>query len=299
MLREVVETLKPIDGGVYVDGTFGGGGYTKAILEAAQCTVIAIDQDPDAIARGQSLQKQYGDRLRLVHGNFGDVATHVAGLGYKTINGIVLDLGVSSYQLDEAERGFSFMRDGPLDMRMGRQGPSAADLLAALDEKELADIFYLYGEERHSRKIARHLVSRRKVLPFTRTLDLAEAVADAKPGPRGKIHPATQVFQALRIAVNSELDVLQKALSEGAEALGAEGRYVVVSFHSLEDRIVKTTFKDMAGPRRRVNRYKQDGEAVTSGFDLPLRKALECSAEEARINPRSRSAKLRVLERLA
>jgi 16S rRNA (cytosine1402-N4)-methyltransferase len=297
MLREVVDALKPTDGGVYVDGTFGGGGYTKAILEAAACTVIGIDQDPDAIARGQSLKQHYGDRLRLVHGNFGDIAAHLTALGVGQVNGVVLDLGVSSYQLDEAERGFSFMRDGPLDMRMGRQGPSAADLIAALDEKELADIFYLYGEERHSRRIARQIVERRKVLPFARTLDLAAAVAAAKPGPRGKIHPATQVFQALRIAVNSELDVLQKALADGAEALAAKGRYVVVSFHSLEDRIVKTTFKELAGPRQRVNRYKQPDAAPAQTYDLPLRKALECTAAEAKSNPRARSAKLRVLER--
>ena len=303
MLREVVDALKPVDGGVYVDGTFGGGGYATAILEAAKCTLIAIDQDPDAITRGKALQAIYGDRLKLVHGNFGDIAGHVQGLGYAGVDGIVLDLGVSSYQLDEADRGFSFMRDGPLDMRMGKDGPSAADLVAALSEKELADIFYLYGEEHHSRRIAAHIVERRKTLPFTRTLDFAEEVAKSKPGKRGRTHPATKVFQALRIAVNSELDVLQKALDDGIAVLNPSGRYVAVSFHSLEDRLVKNAFKDRAGPRRHVNRYKQDDTTkieVVEGevYDLPYRKALACTAEEAKINARSRSAKLRVLERV-
>lgn len=299
MLPQVLEYLKPRDGGVYVDATFGGGGYTRAILEAADCKVYAFDRDPEAIARGAALKQHFGDRLTLVESPFSGMEKEMARLGEVQLDGVVLDLGVSSFQLDQAERGFSFMRSGPLDMRMSREGKSAADLVATLDEGELADIIFKYGEERHARKIARAIVHDRKVKPFNTTLDLAGLIERITPKGKEKIHPATRTFQALRIAVNDELGEVERGLEAAVNLLKPQGRVVVVTFHSLEDRIAKTVFRKLAGPKRHTNRYKVEAEGDADiAYSEVERKVILPSEAECRQNPRSRSAKMRVLERV-
>lgn len=307
MIEDVLAALPPAST-LLMDGTFGGGGYTRAMLEKyPYAQVVAIDRDPDAITRGAALQQQFGKRLHLAHTTFAHLDKALSEAGAAAGNtqqegpdGIVFDLGVSSFQLDEAERGFSFMRDGPLDMRMGRTGPTAADLVATLSEEELANIFYIYGEERHSRRIAKHLIEKRRETPFTRTLELASAVAAAIPGGRReKIHPATRVFQALRIVVNDELAEVEQALDKAVNLIKVGGVVVVVSFHSLEDRIVKTRFRAAAGPRRHVNKYRTDAdEAAGPRYSEEGGLQTPATAEAAR-NPRARSARMRVLKRVA
>ena len=244
MLREVLDSLAPRDGGHYLDGTFGGGGYTAAILESADCTVWAVDRDPDAIARGAALAERFAGRLRLIPGRFGDLAALATEHGIPPLDGVVFDLGVSSFQLDEAGRGFSFRAEGPLDMRMEREGPSAADLVNTLPERELADILWQLGEERHSRRVARAIVAARAEAPIATTLRLAEIVRGAVPRDPSGIDGATRSFQALRLKVNDELGEVERGLAAGAEALAPGGRLVVVAFHSLEDRIVKRFLRD-------------------------------------------------------
>ena len=300
MLKEVLEHLSPEDGGVYVDGTFGAGGYSRAILQAADCVVVAIDRDETALAAAEELKSQYPSRFKFVQGCFGDVAKHIAALGYDAVDGFVLDVGVSSMQLDQAERGFSFRFDGPLDMRMGRAmgGETAADLVNGMDETELANVIYNYGEERHSRRIAKAIVLRRAEKKFETTADLANVVRGAVPGAfKSKIDPATRTFQALRIAVNDELGELERALEASESVLKPEGRLVVVTFHSLEDRIVKTFMRDKAGPKKAVSRYAPiTDDAEQSAFELLSRKAVLASDDEISQNPRSRSAKLRAIK---
>lgn len=297
MLPEVLESLNPVDGGVYVDGTFGAGGYTVAILEAAHCNVIAIDRDPDAKMRAEELQKKYGERLTFLHGCFGDVAALLAVAGIGKVDGFVLDVGVSSFQIDQADRGFSFRADGPLDMRMdhGGNGETAADIVNTYDEKELANLIYLYGDERHSRRIAKKIVERRAEKTFETTLDLAELVATAVPGAgKEKIHPATRTFQALRIAVNDELGELERALAASEKILKPDGRLVVVSFHSLEDGAVKSFLKEKSGSEPKGSRYLPElPSTMKATFKLEQRKAVKPSEKEVAENLRSRSAKLR------
>lgn len=295
MLAEVVEALAPRPGAVIVDGTFGAGGYTRALL-AAGATVVAIDRDPDAIAAGRALEAAAAGRLTLVHGRFGDLDTLAASAGHPRADGVVLDVGVSSMQLDEAERGFSFRHDGPLDMRMGQDGLSAADIVNRAPAQHLARVFGLLGEERHAGRIARMIEKRRAVRPFMRTLDLADAIETAigrKPGDR--IHPATRVFQALRIHVNDELGELGEALVAAERALKPGGVLVVVTFHSLEDRIVKRFIADRS-TRPAGSRHLPDvvGEAPT--FEL-LGGMVAAGEEESERNPRARSAKLRAARR--
>ena len=290
MLDEVLQALGPQDGEVYVDGTLGAGGYTRAILASAKCTVIGIDRDPEAHSRAAAWQSEYGDRLRLVHDAFGNVAEVVVD----PVDGFVLDLGVSSMQIDQAERGFSFRFEGPLDMRMDTtRGQSAADLVNTTPEEDLANIIYTYGDERHSRRIAKAIIEAR---PVTTTGQLASVIRGVFPrGKKTEIDPATRTFQALRIAVNDELGELERAL-EGAEKILAEGgRLVIVTFHSLEDRIVKNFFKERSGDVSSPSRHLPAAPVETRKptFVLQSRKKVEASAAEIAQNPRSRSAKLR------
>ncbi len=297
LLQEVLLALSPRDGGHYIDGTFGGGGYTRAILNSAQCTVTAIDRDPDAIARGASLIAEFPDRLKLVHGNFSELD----GL-FDTVqkaDGIVLDLGVSSFQLDQAERGFSFRFDGPLDMRMSKSGPSAADVVNTMPENDLARLISRLGEERFARRVAKAIVAAR---PITRTAHLADIVKKAL-GPaaaRHPIHPATRTFQALRIHVNDELGELERGLAAAEQKLAPEGRLVVVSFHSLEDRIVKRFFVERSERGARTSRHAPlDTNTKCPTFHLIETKARKPGEAELDANPRARSARLRAAMRLA
>lgn len=295
MLAEVVEALRPGPGELIVDGTFGAGGYTRALL-AAGAEVVAFDRDPSARRFAEALP---AEQFRLVERRFSELQDGLVEAGRDSCNGLALDLGVSSMQLDEADRGFSFMRDGPLDMRMGGDGITAAELVNDTDETDLSRIFWLYGEERQSRRIARALVRRREAQPFTRTLDLAEAVEKAVGGRRGApTHPATRVFQGLRIAVNEELSELEAGLAAAERALQPGGRLAVVSFHSLEDRIVKNFLGERAGRTPAGSRHApplQAGSAAS--FTLQFNGARAASAEEAARNPRARSAKLRAATR--
>jgi 16S rRNA (cytosine1402-N4)-methyltransferase len=295
MLAEVLEMLSPRDGAHYIDGTFGGGGYTRAILEAADCRVLGIDRDPDAIARGHALVAHYKGRLTLVQGEY----SQMDSLCRDKTDGVVLDLGVSSFQFDEAERGFSFRADGPLDMRMSQDGESAADVVNNADERTLSDIIARLGEEHHARRIARAIIAAR---PVTRTAELAEIVSKAL-GPaaqRFAIHPATRTFQALRIHVNDELGELERGLEAATNILADKGRLVVVSFHSLEDRLVKRYLAPRGDTAPRVSRHAPEtGRALPQQYRLLTSRPRVPGADETSRNPRARSAHLRAAERLA
>lgn len=297
---EVVQGLAPRPDGDYVDGTFGAGGYSRALLEAGAGRVFGIDRDPTAIAGGAALAAAYPGRMILLEGRFGAMQDLLERVGLDQVDGVALDLGVSSMQIDQAERGFSFQKDGPLDMRMSLDGPSAADLVNHVDEATLADWFWRYGEERHSRRIARAIVAARAEAPLTRTTQLAELVANVMPRRDPNHHPATRVFQGLRIAVNDELGELERALAASERLLKPGGRCAVVSFHSLEDRIVKSFFRERSGNQPRGSRHlPEQVRAQAAGWRLLTRRPLTPSAAEVAVNPRARSARLRVAERLA
>jgi 16S rRNA (cytosine1402-N4)-methyltransferase len=306
MLGELLRALAPRDGAVYVDGTFGGGGASAALLEAADCHVWGIDRDPEAIASGSTLVKRYAGRLSLVEGRFGDMDRLIGERGAAAVDGIALDLGVSSMQLDQAERGFSFRADGPLDMRMAgpesAAGPSAAEVVNSLPEAELADLLYRYGEERKSRPIARAIVAARRERPFERTLELAETVRRVvKRGPEG-LDPATRTFQALRIYVNDELGELRRGLRAAERLLRRGGRLAVIAFHSLEDRIVKDFLRERSGAAARGSRHlpeAADGPRPAATFSLLFKGARRPDPSECAANPRARSARLRAAERTA
>ena len=295
MLPEMLAALQPVKGEVYVDGTFGAGGYTCAILDEADCTVVAIDRDPAAQGRAKILQDKYGKRLVFIHGCFGDVEDLLRGAGFESVDGFVLDLGVSSMQLDQADRGFSFRFDGPLDMRMDNSsGQSAADIVNGYSEQDLADIIYQYGEERLSRRIAKKIVEQRREKKFETTAELAEAVRSVMPKPRhDEIDPATRTFQALRIAVNDELGELERALTASERILNPGGRVVVISFHSLEDGAVKKFLRTKSGNDPAGSRYLPETKKSAAVFDLMSKKSVNPSAREVKENPRSRSARLR------
>ena len=301
MGAEMLEMVRPRDGGVYLDGTFGGGGYTRQILESADCTVWAIDRDPEAIARGAELAARFPERLHLLHGEFGNMMALLAEAGVIALDGVVLDLGVSSFQLDDAKRGFSFRADGPLDMRMGFQGPTAADLVNSLDERALADVLFEFGDERASRRIAKAIVAARAEAPIETTLRLADIIRAVLPPDRSGIHPATRSFQALRIKVNDELGEIERALDQAARLLAPEGRLVVVAFHSLEDRIVKRFMSEASGRTAAPSRHDPRGLMArdTARFRLLTTKAMRPGSDEVHFNPRARSARLRAIERLA
>jgi 16S rRNA (cytosine1402-N4)-methyltransferase len=298
LLNEVVEALEPKAGEVIVDATFGAGGYARALLERG-AQVIAFDRDPSAARFAAAVAADHPGRFALVPRRFSELEDGLTDAGAPMPDGIVFDLGVSSMQLDEAERGFSFMRDGPLDMRMGADGPTAADLVNEEDEAEIARVIWLYGEERKSRRIASAIVRRRAEQPFTRTLDLAEVVEKALGGRRGApVHPATRTFQGLRIAVNEELAELEAGLLAAERMLGEGGRLAVVTFHSLEDRIVKSFLAERAGRTPAGSRHappKQSGPAPS--FTLLFNGARGPSEAETAENPRARSAKLRAAVR--
>lgn len=303
LLDEVIDALAPRDGAVYADGTFGGGGYSQALLAAAQCTVWAIDRDPRAVARGQALVEQYGGRLHVVEGQFGEIDSLLGKYEVTALDGgLVLDVGFSSDQMDDPNRGFSFRDDGPLDMRMSASGPTAADLVNEASEQELADIIYRYGEERRARRVAAAIVAARAVRPLTRTGQLATVIRDALPRRRDGNDPATLSFQALRIHINDELGELERALAAAERLLTAGARLVVVSFESLNDRIVKRFMTARAKPAPRPSRHSPaaDQAAEAPGkpsFRLTQRRPVRPSAEEIAANPRARSARLRAAER--
>jgi 16S rRNA (cytosine1402-N4)-methyltransferase len=300
MLEEAVAALAPTGHGVYVDATFGGGGYSRAILAAANCTVYGFDRDPTATARAREWAKAYGGRLALVDRPFAEMAEGLKDFHVDAIDGAVFDLGVSSMQLDEAERGFSFMRDGPLSMRMDGGKPDAADIVNAADAHDLAAIFKVYGEEKRAGRIARAIVAERAAAPIETTGRLAAIVSRASPARHeDRIHPATRVFQALRIFVNDELAQLGRALVAAEKLLRPAGRLVVVTFHSLEDRIVKRFFVERSGAAAHPSRHAPDEARAEPSFRLLNDKPQTPTEEEIAANPRARSAKLRAAIRTA
>jgi 16S rRNA (cytosine1402-N4)-methyltransferase len=294
--REAVEMLGPRDGGVYVDATFGAGGYSQAILDAADTRVVGIDRDRSAIAGGFDLVDRSNGRLTLVEDKFSSLADICAAQGFGAVDGVVMDVGVSSMQLDQADRGFSFRLDGPLDMRMGQSGPTAADVVAKASEADLANVIYIFGEERHSRAVARAIVAARKEAPIATTRALAEIVSKVVWAKPGEIHPATRTFQALRIFVNQELDELHLALAAAERVLKPGGRLVVVSFHSLEDRIVKNFFAER-GKSGGGSRHLPETAQSAPSFRILTKRPVTAGDDEVRANPRARSAKLRAAER--
>lgn len=290
LLRPILERVAPVTG-VWLDGTFGAGGYTRGLLQAGAARVIAMDRDPAVFRMTSDWRGGYGDRLRLIEGNFDQMDRYA-----RDLDGVILDLGVSSMQLDQAARGFSFLRDGPLDMRMSGSGPCAADLVNRASETMLADILFFYGEERAARRIARTIV---KARPLVRTVELAEVIAHCLPRTKpGQSHPATRSFQALRIAVNDELGALVRGLFAASRILKPDGILAVVSFHSIEDRIVKRFLRLASGGAGRPSRHAPERAEAASAFTLMNRKAIEADASEVAANPRARSARLRMARRM-
>lgn len=294
MLSEVLQTLSPTDNETYIDGTFGAGGYTSAILDNAKCNVIAIDRDPNVKNTVADFEKKYGKRFSFINGCFGDMDMLLSQTDKKAVDGVVLDIGVSSMQIDEAERGFSFRFNGPLDMRMSRDGDDAQTFINTAHEETIANVIYKYGEERLSRRIAKAIVERRAEKAITTTLELADIVRSVYPKTYHKIDPATRTFQALRIHINDELGELERGLEAAEKILVPGGRLVVVTFHSLEDSIVKDFLKKRSDAKEHVNKYRANEEQSDASFKLVERKALQATALESKQNPRSRSAKLRV-----
>ncbi|MGJ8584493.1 MAG: 16S rRNA (cytosine(1402)-N(4))-methyltransferase RsmH [Marinosulfonomonas sp.] len=291
LLRPLLSAVAPVSG-VWLDGTFGAGGYTRGLLEAGADKVIGVDRDPDVFVMAADWAADYGDRLELVEGTFGKMDSYASDL-----DGVVLDLGVSSMQLDQAARGFSFMKDGPLDMRMSQSGPSATDLVNTAEEAELADILYLYGEERASRRIARAIVAKRDDVPIVTTAQLADIIKGCLPRSKpGQSHPATRSFQAIRIAVNDEFGELVAGLEAAERALKPGGQLAVVSFHSLEDRIVKRFLQARSSTGGGGSRYAPELASEEPGF-TNLSKGIAADRDELDENPRARSARLRVAVR--
>jgi 16S rRNA (cytosine1402-N4)-methyltransferase len=294
LLEEVLSALIPRDGGLYVDGTFGAGGYSRGILKAADCAVFAIDRDPSAIEAGAAVVAAFPGRLTLIEGLFSNMAELLTERGIDAVDGVVLDVGVSSMQIDEPKRGFSFQKDGPLDMRMGREAMTAADAVNRLSEAELKRVIAVFGEERRAHAIARAIAKARAEKPFTHTGELArliESVVGRRP--QDPIHPATRTFQALRIYVNRELEELVHALGAAEELLRPGGRLAAVTFHSLEDRIVKRFLSERSGRKALPSRHQPATEISSPSFELLGKAPVIPTAEEIARNPRARSAKLR------
>ncbi len=298
LLDPILTAIAPVRG-VWLDGTFGAGGYTRALLEAGATRVLAIDRDPEVFRHARDWTAGYGARLQLIEGEFAALDRLAAAAGAEALDGVVLDIGVSSMQIDQAERGFSFAKEGPLDMRMSQKGASAADLVNGLAEKTLADILYQYGEERASRRIARRIIAARAEAPITTTTALAELVQSCLPRPKpGQVHPATRSFQALRIAVNDELKQLVDGLMAAERALAPGGILAVVTFHSLEDRIVKRFLQMRSGSGPRGSRFAPEASPQAPRFARIGRKAISADDAELAANPRARSARLRLARRL-
>jgi 16S rRNA (cytosine1402-N4)-methyltransferase len=297
LIEEVMHFLAPAAGGTFIDGTFGAGGYTRAVL-AAGASVIAIDRDGEAIDAGVTLKRAFGARLTLVEGRFSDLERIAHVHGHERVDGVVLDIGVSSMQVDTPARGFSFQKDGPLDMRMGTSGPTAADVVNTLEPAALTRVIAVLGEEKRARAVAAAIVRARTIQPLSGTLELAEIVARAV-GRRATdaIHPATRTFQALRIFVNRELEELAEALVASERVLGEGGRLVVVAFHSLEDRIVKRFLAGRSATRSGASRHTPEPDVATPTFELLTRGAIAATEAEIRRNPRARSARLRAARR--
>lgn len=299
MVQEAVECLNLRPHGVYVDGTFGRGGYTKEILKHdAGVRVIGIDRDPSAKIAASYLQNEYRDRFQFVNGVFSEITQHLNTFNCPKVDGIILDLGVSSPQLDEAERGFSFRQNGPLDMRMSKEGQTAETIVNTWSEKDLADMIYQYGDERLSRKVARKIVEARKNKPIKTTFELAEIVRSVVPRDRASdIDGATRTFQAIRIAVNDELGELETFLKQVPEVLNPGGRLGIVSFHSLEDGCVKRQFRNWCEPMHNLSRHLPNFNVYQPIFKYVKRSGITAQAQEVKYNPRSRSARLRVVEK--
>lgn len=302
MLNEMLGWLAPKDGGIYIDGTFGAGGYSRAILSSANCHVYAIDRDPSTKKFAEILMQEFPNRFVWILGNFADMCSLLATRGITSVDGIVLDLGVSSMQLDIAERGFSFRSDGKLDMRMSQEGANAEDVVNNAGVDELADIFYYYGEEKMARRVARAIVAARELQPITHTVQLAEIIRAALPGKSGKSDPATRSFQGLRIFINKEFEAIESGLAASEKLLGKGGRLVVVSFHSLEDRIVKRFTHSRCGKLGEHSRHvpelsNKPALADAPAFFLPKPEKLKASSAELEKNPRARSATMRMMTR--
>ena len=292
LIEPIIENISPVTG-VWVDATFGAGGYTRALLEAGAEFVFAIDRDPSTFSMAEKWSSQYPGKIKLIKDVFSNLENYV-----DDVNGVVFDLGVSSMQLDEATRGFSFLKEGPLDMRMSQTGPTAADLVNSASEKTLSDILYFFGEERASRRIAKAITSRRKQAVFETTTDLAKLVESVLPRSKpGQSHPATRSFQALRIAVNKEYEELFNGLFSAEKVLSSDGYLVVVTFHSIEDRIVKRFIQARTGKLYSTSRYLPDTDFLPIQFTKVTRKAVKPTASEISINSRARSAKLRIAKR--
>ncbi len=288
MLSEVLDALHLQEGGIYVDATFGNGGYTQAILDKANCKVIALDRDPSVLERAQELKQVYGSRFEFIQGCFSNISSLISC----PVDGVVFDIGVSSMQIDQAERGFSYSKEAKLDMRMSLSGLSAYDLVNTYDQNELADIIYTFGEEKKARKIAQKIVLARTQKPIETTTELAEIIYGVLPIKFGQTNPATRTFQALRIAVNNELEELKNGLQGALSILKNGARLVVVDFHSLEDRIVKNFFKNNAPRKVHISRYKEAEKTLDKPFSF-VSDVILPQAQEILSNPRAHSAKLR------
>jgi 16S rRNA (cytosine1402-N4)-methyltransferase len=298
MLDEMLDWLSPRDNGIYIDGTFGAGGYSRAILRAADCRVFAIDRDPSTRDFARTLEQEFPDRFVWLLGNFSDMCALVSMHGIREVDGIVLDFGVSSMQLDQAQRGFSIRNDGPLDMRMSGEGVSAADTVMQASEDELADIFYYYGEEKAARRIAKAIVAARAVQPIARTQQLAQIISAAVGGKQSKTHPATRSFQGLRIHINEEFDAIESGLKQAETLLAPGGRLVVVTFHSLEDRLTKRFTHSRCGKLGEHSRFMPEKHAVDAPrFFLPKPEKRTAGDAELTANPRARSATMRLMTR--
>ena len=303
MLNEVLDTLALRGGNVYVDGTFGAGGHSKGILDSCKCNLLAVDRDKKSIEIAQELKKEYDDRIELHNQSFSQLPDIIDNTPYKKIDGLLLDLGISSLQLDNPDRGFSFQKDGPLDMRMGSQSFTAADILNKIREDDLAMIIRELGEERHSKLVARKICEYRKNTKIISTYQLNEIIEKSigwsYKKQKGKhIHPSTRTFQAIRIFINQELEELILVLSRIAEYINSEGRIVIITFHSIEDRIVKNIFSNLTGQNRAISRYQPEKSNENEKlFIYPIKKFLKPTDSEILTNPRSRSAKLRCIER--